>query len=90
MRTTIWAAGLAAAWLGATAAAAAPTDYPALFEKVWSTVDQNFYDPTFNGVDWKAAGARYRARVAGVKTDAEFEMLASAMLKEIGTSHLYI
>lgn len=90
MRTRIWAAGLTVAWLVATAAAAAATDYPALFEKVWSTVDENFYDPTFNSVDWKAVGARYRPRAAGVKTDTEFQALASAMLREIGTSHLYI
>lgn len=70
--------------------AAAGTDYPMLFDKVWSTVDANFYDPGFHGADWKAIGARYRTELSGVKTDKEFEVLASAMLKEIGTSHLYL
>lgn len=70
--------------------ALAQSDYPALLDKVWSTVDNNFYDPTFNGSDWKAVGIRYRARVASVKTDEDFKALASAMLNEIGTSHLYI
>ncbi|HWA90023.1 MAG TPA: S41 family peptidase [Rhizomicrobium sp.] len=87
MRRWILGAGLAWAWLATSAAAA---DYPALFDKVWSTVDENFYDPGFNGADWKVIGERYRARVAGVKTDKEFAALASAMLKEIGTSHLYL
>ncbi len=90
MRTGILAAGLAAAWLSATAVAAAPPDYPALFEKVWSTVDENFYDPGFHGVDWKAVGARYRARLVSVRDDKGFDALVSAMLKEIGTSHIYI
>jgi carboxyl-terminal processing protease len=82
------AVALVGAWMAAGPAAA--TDYAALFDKAWSTVDENFYDPGFNGVDWKAVGARYRARIAGVKTDAQFDALVSAMLAEIGTSHLYI
>src|SRR5215475_5308231 len=71
-------------------APAQASDYPALFDKVWSTVNDNFYDPGFHGVDWKAVGARYRARLGGVKNDKDFETLASAMLEEIGTSHIYI
>jgi carboxyl-terminal processing protease len=73
----------------ATAASAA-TDYRALFDKVWSSVNDNFYDPDFHGVDWKAVGDRYRAKLVTVKTDRDFDVLASAMLKEIGTSHIYI
>ena len=69
---------------------AAAADYPALFEATWSTVNDNFYDPGFHGVDWKAVGARYRARLGKVKTDRDFEALATAMLDEIGTSHIYI
>ncbi|MBV9992887.1 MAG: hypothetical protein JOZ72_16535 [Alphaproteobacteria bacterium] len=69
---------------------ASAADYPALFEATWSTVNDNFYDPGFHGVDWKAVGARYRARLGTVKTDKDFDALASAMLDEIGTSHLYI
>ncbi len=89
MKAGIWAAVLTAVWLSAPGAASA-ADYPALFEKVWSTVDENFYDPAFHGVDWKAVGARYRVQLGGVHDDKAFEALASAMLKEIGTSHIYI
>jgi len=32
-------------------------DYTALFDATWSTVNDNFYDPAFHGVDWKAVGA---------------------------------
>jgi carboxyl-terminal processing protease len=70
--------------------AAAGTDYPALFEATWSTVNSNFYDPGFHGVDWKAVGARYRAKLGQVKNDKDFEQLTSAMLKDLGTSHIYI
>src|SRR5437870_5365779 len=36
----------------------------ASFEMVWQTVDKNFYDPKFNGVDWKAVHDRYAPLVA--------------------------
>ena len=78
---------VASACLFATASSAA-TDYRALFETVWLTVNDNFYDPGFHGVDWKVVGERYRAKLGA--TDKDFEALASAMLKEIGTSHIYI
>ena len=29
------------------------------FEKVWQIVNDNFWDPTFGGVDWKAIRAKY-------------------------------
>ena len=68
---------------------AAPS-YEALFDEVWRTVEQNFYDPYFHGVDWKAARERRRAKLAGVKTDAEFRRLAGEMLAELKASHLYL
>lgn len=74
----------------AACASAGAADYTQLFDATWSTVNDNFYDPAFHGVNWQAVGARYRARLAGVTTDKDFEALASAMLKEIGTSHIHI
>ena len=29
------------------------------FEKVWRIINENFYDPAFNGVDWKAMHDKY-------------------------------
>jgi hypothetical protein len=37
-----------------------------------------------------AIGERDHARVGAVKTDKAFQALATAMLKEIGTSHLSV
>ena len=94
MRRT--AAGLAALVLaiGAAGSAAAQGaqkgDYPALFDQVWKTIDEGFYDPTFGGRDWKAIGARYRARLAGVRDDKGFAALAGEMLGELKVSHLHL
>src|ERR1700753_1781181 len=82
-----------AALLGLTAAGPAPppaSDYPKIFEAVWSDVDQNFYDPTFHGIDWRATGARYRARLAGVHDDKAFSALMGAMLGELQVSHTHL
>jgi carboxyl-terminal processing protease len=70
--------------------ALAQSKYDALFDALWSKVDQNFYDPHFHGVDWKAAGAHYREKLAGVESDAQFEALASAVLAELHASHTHI
>jgi carboxyl-terminal processing protease len=92
MRKRMMVAGLSLAVALASAAAAgnARPDYVTEFDAVWSTVNDNYYDPHFHGADWKAIGGRYRAKLAGVANDRQFEALATAMLKEIGTSHLYI
>lgn len=85
----------AAAAFAAMAALAAPAtaqenEYARLFDALWSTVNENFYDPHFRGTDWAAQRERYRPRAATARTDAEFRTLASQMLGEIQSSHLYI
>ncbi|HYF23987.1 MAG TPA: S41 family peptidase [Caulobacteraceae bacterium] len=78
--------------LAAGGAQAAPVEpkYERLFDAAWKAVDQTFYDPAFHGVNWKAVGARHRAKLAGVDTDAEFQALVSAMLAELKSSHLSV
>src|SRR5262245_26937005 len=34
-----------------------------VFEEVWQTVRDRYYDPSFNGVDWHAVRTRYRPLV---------------------------
>lgn len=63
-------------------------DYGPVFERLWSTVNDKFFDPRMNGVDWRAVRARYRPQVAGVRTDEEFHQLATRMLGELKVSHL--
>jgi len=72
------------------AATQAPKSYAALFDEVWKTVDENFYDPSFHGSDWRAIGARYRERLSEARDDNGFSKLANAMLDELHVSHLYL
>ena len=62
--------------------------YQEVFNAVWQTVNENFYDPNFAGVDWRAALERYRPLVARVRSDSEFYELMSRMLGEFRVSHL--
>ncbi len=57
------------------------------FEKVWKIINEDFYDPTFNGADWKGAYSRYRPRIEGTKDDDEFYDLLDEMLAELKDSH---
>ncbi|MEM9977616.1 MAG: hypothetical protein AAF808_08280 [Cyanobacteria bacterium P01_D01_bin.2] len=58
-----------------------------LFEAVWETVNDNFFDPEFNGLDWAAVGETYRPQVAQVSSRAEKAVLINQMLAELQTSH---
>jgi len=64
--------------------------YAQLYESLWSTVDEHFYDPHFKGVDWAGVRERYRDRAEAIENDAQFAALAGEMLSEIGSSHLHI
>lgn len=63
-------------------------DYAPVFDRLWATVNDKFFDPRMNGVDWRAVRARYRPQVAGVRTDDDFHQLATRMLGELKVSHL--
>lgn len=57
------------------------------FEKIWRTVEEKYYDPNFNGIDWKAVRERFRPRVETVQTDAEFYRLMNEMVGELRDAH---
>ena len=84
------AAGLPTVLIGAmsvlgTPAAAQST--PDLFEQVWQTVDDRFFDPDFNGVDWVALREAYRPLALEAGTRADQAAVINAMLDELQTSH---
>lgn len=78
-----------------TPAAAAPSSTASLsvrervevFEKVWETIDERYYDPSFNGVDWRAVRGRYRHRVEAAAGDGEFYDLLNRMAGELRDAH---
>lgn len=59
----------------------------AVFEEVWRTVRDHFYEPTFHGLDWAAVGERYRPLAAAASSDAEGSAVINRMLSELAASH---
>ena len=57
---------------------------------VWEKIRDDYYDPTFGGIDWNAVKEKYGPRVADAKTSGAFHSLLGTMLAELGRSHLGI
>jgi carboxyl-terminal processing protease len=60
------------------------------FDTAWRTIRDNYFDPTFNNLDWTQIRLEFEPRVRAAKTDAELHTLLSEMLKRLGRSHLAI
>lgn len=60
------------------------------FEIVWQTVNKNFYDPNFGGVDWKAVHDRYAPQASAARSDAELYSVLQLMVNELHKSHFWI
>ncbi len=58
-----------------------------VFERVWKTVDEKYYDPKFNGVDWKAVREKYRPLAEKAASDAEFYDVLTLMVGELRDAH---
>jgi carboxyl-terminal processing protease len=57
------------------------------FDFVWNTINERYYDPKLNGVDWKAAGERFRPEVLGAQGDDAFWDALDRMTGELKDAH---
>lgn len=60
------------------------------FDVVWETVREKHWDAAFNGVDWEAARAELRPKVAAAATVAEAREVIAGLLRRLGQSHFSI
>src|SRR6266850_1043994 len=58
-----------------------------VFEEVWETVNEKYYDPSFHGVNWKAVRVRYRPLIERENSDEEFYNLLKRMVGELHDAH---
>ena len=58
-----------------------------VFEEVWETIDEKYYDASFNGVDWPGVRARYRPLIEQANNDEEFYVLLKRMVGELRDAH---
>ena len=83
---------IASAWLllgciGVSVAQESPADTRTLFEAVWETVDTYFYDPHFNGLDWRAVRKEYEPRVTAAESRELRISNIREMLRMLNASH---
>ncbi|MEP0835078.1 S41 family peptidase [Microcoleus sp. AS-A8] len=57
--------------------------------EVWQEVNDHFFDPNFNGVDWKAKREEYENRLKPAQSLEEASLVINQMLSELKTSHTH-
>jgi carboxyl-terminal processing protease len=57
------------------------------FDFVWTTINERYYDPKMNGVDWRATSSRFRSRAIGAADDEAFWDELDRMTGELKDSH---
>ncbi len=61
-----------------------------VFQQVWSSYFNNYYDPFFHGVDMKALRDKYAPLAAGCRTKPELYDLLNEMIRELRSSHIHL
>ncbi len=60
------------------------------FFKVWNTINEKHYDPTFGGVDWQKMREIYEPKALAAKSNDEFHGILRKMIGELKLSHFEI
>ena len=63
-------------------------EFEQMFYEAWASMDQNFYDVKFHGVDWAAKRDYYASFLPQVRSRANLITLMTDMLGELNSSHL--
>jgi tricorn protease len=63
------------------------TEKLAVFHQVWSTLADNFFDATMNGVDWKVMEAKYEPYAAAAQSTEDLRRIGRLMIGELNSSH---
>lgn len=57
------------------------------FDKIWTIINDEFWDPNFCGVDWQEVQTRYRPKALSTPDHESFALIINQMLSELKTSH---
>ena len=63
--------------------------YLTTLNEVWQEVNDHFFDPNFNGVNWKAKRQEYENRLKPAQSLEEASVVINQMLSELKTSHTH-
>jgi tricorn protease len=65
-------------------------DKEEVFAQAWTYLRDNFHDPEFHGLDWKAIRLQFEPYIQGAQTPDEVRRIISLMIGELNASHLGI
>ena len=63
-------------------------EYRETFNIVWQTINETYFDPDFNGVDWDAMYDEYLPKISAAENEEAFYMLVNEMCFQINASHM--
>jgi len=58
-----------------------------VFDDVWETIQERYYDPKFRGIDWDASRATFRPAAAEAKSTPDFYELLRRMIAPLRDAH---
>jgi len=59
----------------------------AVFDDVWETIQERYYDPKFHGIDWQAKRETYRPAAARAANTVEFYEVLRQMIASLRDAH---
>src|SRR5689334_25305539 len=59
----------------------------AVFDDAWETIQERYYDPKFNGIDWQAQRATFRPAAARAAKPHEFYDVLRQMIASLKDAH---
>ena len=66
-------------------------DRVAVFDVLWKTVDEVYFDPAMGGIDWKAVRSEWRPKASRAETPAALYLdVLFPMLDQFQTSHVHL
>lgn len=72
---------------GAQSVSLSARDRVKAFQRVWRLVNDRYYDPNFNGVDWQGVRRRYQPLIERATDDEQFYDLLEQMVGELRDAH---
>jgi len=60
------------------------------FDAAWNIINETYWDPEFNGVDWQAVRDELRPQAAAAESPAELRAVIVAMIGRLGQSHFAV
>lgn len=60
------------------------------FRMVWQTVNDNYFDQTFGGLNWNKIKNEFESRVRQTPSDADLHLLLQEMINRLNKSHFVI